>query len=308
MSTFAFTAIRGDAWIETIFSGVAVGAKYALVALGFVIVFKATRVLNFAQASFVLIGGFLSWQLTASWGLNFYVSLPIAMAGGALIGVALEVLLLRRLVGEPPFTLIMVTIGVLFVLDNLTTAIWGPQDRDLRDPWGSRTLNIGEVNLAVADLWTIAVTAAVLGAFFVFFRYSNLGLAMRATADDQEAALSVGIAARRVYRASWATAGALGALAGIMLASGAGSVGPGLGTVALVAFPAIIVGGLESPLGAVLGGLLIGLVQQLTALLQPEYAAWLGSGFERVSPYAVMVVILLVRPYGLFGEPEVRRV
>ena len=131
---------------------------------------------------------------------------------------------------------------------------------------------------------------------------------MRATAADQEAALAVGISARKVYRVSWAAAGALGSLAGIMLASGAGSLGPGLGAFALVAFPAMIVGGLESPVGAVIGGLLIGLVQQLTSLIQPEYLPWLGSGFERVSPYVVMIVILLVRPYGLFGEPEVRRV
>lgn len=301
-------AISSDAWVETLFSGLAVGAKYALVALGFVIVFKATRVLNFAQASFVLIGGFLAWQLTVEWGLNFYLALVLSMVGGALLGMLVERLVLRRLVGEPPFALIMVTIGVLYILDNVASALWGPEDRDLMDPWGARTVDIGDINLAVADLWTIAVTAAVLAAFFAFFRYSSLGLAMRATADDQEAAQAVGISARSVYRTSWALAGGLGALAGAMLASGIGSVGPGLGVVALVAFPAMILGGLESPLGAVVGGLVIGLAQQLTALLQPEYATFLGSGFERVAPYVIMVLILLVRPYGLFGEREVRRV
>jgi branched-chain amino acid transport system permease protein len=301
-------AISGDAWVETIFSGVAVGAKYALVALGFVIVFKATGVINFAQASFVLLGGFFCWQITDTWGWNFYLSLPLAMIGGALVGALIEVLILRRLIGEQPFTLIMVTIGILFVLDNMVTAIWGPEDRDLADPWGSRTVEFGDVNLAIADMWTIAVTAVAIGGFFVFFRYSTLGLAMRATAADQEAALAMGISARRVYQVSWAAAGALGALAGIMLASGAGSLGPGLGSIALVAFPAMILGGLQSPGGAVIGGLIIGLVQQLTALLQPEYFEWLGSGFERVSPYVVMVIILLVRPFGLYGEPEVRRV
>lgn len=301
-------SISGDAWVETIFSGFAVGAKYALVALGFVIVFKATHVINFAQGSFVLLGGFFSWQVAQTWGWDFYLSLPLAMIGGAAIGVLLEALLLRRLVGEQPFVLIMITIGVLFVLDNLVTAIWGPSDRDLPDPWGSRTVTFGDVNLAIADIWTIAVVGVVVTAFFLFFRYSALGLAMRATAADQEAALAMGISARRVYRVSWAAAGALGALAGIMLASGAGSLGPGLGSIALVAFPAMILGGLQSPGGAVVGGVIIGLVQQLTALLAPEYFDWIGSGFERVSPYVVMVLILLVRPYGLFGEPEVRRV
>jgi branched-chain amino acid transport system permease protein len=272
-----------------------------------VIVFKATGVINFAQASFVTLGGFFAWNLVQTWGWEFYLSLPVAMLAGAAIGMAVEWLVLRRLVGEQPFTLIMVTIGVLYVVDNITTAIWGPSDRDLPDPWSIRTVDSGDVNIAVADLWTVGMAAAVLLAFFAFFRFSTLGLAMRATAVDQEAALAQGISAGRVYRASWAIAGAIGALAGVMLASGAGSVGPGLGLIALVAFPAMILGGLESPLGAVIGGLVIGLVQQLTALLQPEYFEWIGPSFERVSPYAVMIVILLVRPYGLFGTKEVRR-
>lgn len=307
MNVAVLAAIRSDAWFETIFSGVALGAKYALVALGFVIVFKATGVINFAQASFVLIGGFAAWQFAATWGIDFYLSLPLSMLAGAALGLAVEALVLRRLVGEQPFALIMVTIGILYVLDNVATAVWGPSDRDLPDPWGSRTVEFGNVDLAVADFWTIGVAAAAVAGFFALFRYSALGLAMRATADDQETALGVGISARRVYRAAWAIAGALGALAGVMLASGAGSLGPGLGSFALVAFPAMILGGLESPGGAVVGGLVIGLVQQLTALLQPEYAEWLGSGFERVAPYVVMIAILLVRPYGLFGEEEVRR-
>jgi len=300
--------ISSDALIETIFSGFAVGAKYALIALGFVIVFKATKVLNFAQASFVLLGGFFCWQLAASWGLNFYLALVLSMIGGALLGVLIEQTLLRRLLGEPPFALIMLTVGILYVLDNLTTAIWGPENRDLRDPWGSRTLDLGGVNLAVADIWTICFAAVALVAFYLFFRYTSIGLSMRVAADDHEAAVAVGINARTVHRVSWALAGALGALTGVMLASGAGSVGPGLGLIALVAFPAMILGGLESPLGAVIGGLTIGMAQQLTALLQPEYAPWLGTGFDRVAPYVIMVAILLIRPYGLFGEREVRRI
>lgn len=293
---------------QALFSGVALGAKYALIALGFVVIFKATGVINFAQASFVLLGGYLTFNAVNTWGLNFYVSVGFAMLGGALVGIALEGLVLRRMVGEAPFTLIMVTIGVLYVIDNLVTAIWGPDTKDLGDPWGINARHIGDVVLADKDLWAIGTTAVVLLLFFLFFRYSPLGLAMRATALDQEAALAQGISARTVYRASWGIAGVVAALAGVMLASGGSALNPTIGLVALAAFPAMILGGLESPLGAVVGGLIIGLVQQLTALLQPEYAEWLGESFERVSPYLVMILILLVRPYGLFGTKEVRRV
>lgn len=292
---------------QALFSGVSLGAKYALVALGFVVIYKATGVINFAQASFVLVGGYLTFNAVTTWGLNFYLSVVVAMIGGALIGVVLEQLVLRRMVGEQPFTMIMVTIGILYVIDNVVTSIWGPEIQDLGDPW-SGVRRLGSVAFPDRELWSLVITALVLLGFFVFFRYSNLGLAMRATALDQEAAMAQGISARAVYRASWAIAGVVAALAGVMLSTGDFQLHPTVGLVALAAFPAMILGGLESPLGAVVGGLIIGLVQQLTALLQPEYAAFLGPSFERVSPYLVMIIILLVRPYGLFGIKEVRRV
>jgi branched-chain amino acid transport system permease protein len=227
---------------------------------------------------------------------------------GALVGVATEASVLRWLVGEPPAALIMVTIGLLFVLNNVVTAIWGPDNRNLGDPWGIKTRDVVGVTVADRDVWTIGFAAVVVTAFFVFFRYATLGLAMRAAAFDPEAAMAQGIPARRVHRVAWAIAGMVAALAGATLAAGAGQLSPATGALALVAFPAIILGGLDSPLGAVVGGIIIGLVQQFTALLAPEYFDWVGDSFERVSPYLVMIVILLIRPYGLFGTREVRRV
>jgi branched-chain amino acid transport system permease protein len=294
--------------MKTLFSGLALGCKYALVALGFVIVFKATGVINFAQASFVLVGGYITFNATNTWGLNFYLALVVAMAAGAALGVLIEALILRRMIGEAPFTLVMVTIGVLFILDNVVTAIWGPDPQNLGDPWGVKVRHLGDVPIADKDIWAIIFTAVVLLGFFLFFRFSTLGLAMRATALDQEAAMAQGISARRIYRVSWGIAGLVAALAGAALSAGSGALHPGVGLIALVAFPAMILGGLDSPLGAVVGGVIIGLVQQLTALYGPEYLEWFGSSFELVSPYAVMIVILLVRPYGLFGTKEVRRV
>jgi branched-chain amino acid transport system permease protein len=300
--------ITRDDLLQILFSGLALGCRYALVALGFVIVFKATGVINFAQASFVLIGGYVTFNAANTWGWSFYLALLFAMAAGAVLGMALEFLILRRMIGEQPFTLVMVTIGLLFVLDNVVTAIWGPNPQNLGDPWGLNVRNVGDLTFADRDIWTIIFTAVVLAAFFAFFRYSTLGLAMRATALDQEAAMAQGISARRVYRVSWAIAGLVAALAGAALASGSGALHPSVGLVALVAFPAMILGGLDSPLGAVVGGIIIGLVQQLTSLYAPEYFDWLGNSFELVSPYLVMILILLVRPYGLFGTKEVRRV
>ena len=301
-------AITADDLLQTGFSGVALGCKYALIALGFSIIFKATGVINFAQGAFVLIGAYFTYNFTQTWSLNFYTSILLAMAAGALLGALIEALVLRRLVGEAPVTVIMVTIGILFVLDNVVTAIWGPDNRNLGDPWGIDTRDLAGVTVADRDLWTIAFAALALTGFFLFFRYSTLGLAMRAAAVDPEAAMAQGIPARRVYRVSWAIAGMVAALAGATLAAGSGQLSPATGALALVAFPAMILGGLDSPLGAVVGGIIIGLVQQYTALLAPEYFEWVGESFERVSPYLVMIVILLVRPFGLFGTKEVRRV
>jgi branched-chain amino acid transport system permease protein len=279
-----------------------------LLQTGFSVVFKATGVINFAQASLVLLGAYLTYNFTQTWDQNFYLALVLAMLCGAALGVLIEALVLRRLVGESPAAVIMVTIGLLFVLDNVATAIWGPDNHNLGDPWGIRTRELLGVTVADRDLWTIGFTAVAVAAFFVFFRYSTLGLAMRAAAFDPEAAMAQGIPARRVYRVAWAIAGIVAALAGATLAAGASQLSPATGAIALIAFPAIILGGLDSPLGAVVGGVIIGLVQQFTALLAPEYFDWVGESFERVSPYLVMIVILLIRPYGLFGTKEVRRI
>ena len=301
-------AVTGTDLIQSLVAGVALGSKYALIALGFVVVFRATGVINFANGAFVLVGAYLTYNFSQTWGLNFYLSILLSMACGFLLGVVLEAVILRRLVGEAVFTVIMVTIGLLFVLDNLVTAIWGASNLTLGDPWTGGVLQVGDIRLSHRDLWAVGFTAAVLVGFLAFFKYSTMGLAMRATAMDPEAARAQGISARRVYRVAWGIAGLVAALAGTTFATGEGQLQPGLGLLALAAFPAMILGGLDSPLGAVVGGVVIGIVQQLTQLLAPEYLEWAGRSVELVVPYVVMIIILLVRPYGLFGTKEVRRV
>lgn len=293
--------------LQILLQGVALGAKLALVALGFVVIFKATGVINFAQGGLVLIGAYLTYNVSETWGVPFYVAVVVAMVGGALVGALVERVALRPMIGKPTFAAIMVTIGVLFVLEQVVTSIWGFDNLNLGDPWRSRTLHAGDVTLAVRDLWTIGLTAAALAAFFAFFRYSSTGVAMRASALDPEAALAQGISPGRVYTLAWAISGAVAALAGVTLASGSAQLAPGIGFVALAAFPAVILGGLDSPGGAVVGGILIGVSQTLTARYLND-VEWLGTNFHNAMPYLLMIVVLLVRPYGLFGTKEVQRV
>jgi branched-chain amino acid transport system permease protein len=295
-------------FLQLCFNGLALGARYALVALGFVIIYRATGVINFAQGALVALGAYLTYAFANGAELPFALAILLAVLCASAFGAGLERVVLRRMVGQPVFAVIMITIGLLFIVEQAITAIWGFDNLNLADPWGVRTVAAGDIVMAVRDLWTLGLAAAVLAGFFIFFRLSKLGVAMRATAFDAEAALAQGISVRRVFAVSWAISAGLAALAGVTLASGPAALSPTIGAIALVAFPAMIVGGMDSPAGAVAGGLIIGLTQALTAGYQEDVAPWLGDNFAVVMPYVVMIVILLVRPYGLFGTREVRRV
>jgi branched-chain amino acid transport system permease protein len=297
-----------NAFLTNVFAGLALGSTYALVALGFVVIYKSTGVINFAQGGLLALGAYLGYTFSNNLALAFAVAVVLACLAAAVVGASVERLVLRRMVGQPPFAVIMITIGLLFVIEPLITAIWGFDNLPVDNPWNIRTVEVGGLVLGVRDLWTIGLTAAVVAAFFLFFRYTSFGLAMRATAFDPEAALAQGISARRVYAVSWAIAAALAALAGITLAAGPGGLSPSIGFIALAAFPAMILGGLDSPAGAVLGGLIIGLAEALTRGYQDQLFSWAGSNVSVIVPYLLMIVILLIRPYGLLGTKEVRRI
>ncbi|MFC4005380.1 branched-chain amino acid ABC transporter permease [Prauserella oleivorans] len=295
-------------FLQNCFAGLALGSTYALVALGFVVIFKSTGVINFAQGGLLMLGAYLGYTFSNNLAVAFAVAVVLCCASAALVGAMFERIVLRRMVGQPPFAVIMITIGLLFILEPAVTAIWGFDHKQVSNPWNIRTVEAGGIVFGVRDLWTIGLTAAVVAAFFVFFRYSSLGLAMRVTAFDPEAALAQGISARRVYATSWAIAAALAALAGILMAAGPGGLTPSIGGIALAAFPAMILGGMDSPAGAVLGGLLIGLAEALTRGYQDQLFPWAGDNVSVIVPYVLMIVILLIRPYGLLGTKEVRRV
>ena len=295
-------------FLQFSFQGLALGAIYALVALGFVIVYKATDVINFAHGELMLLGAYLVYSFHNEAGMSFFLAVPLAMAAMAAVGWLIERVILRRMVGEPVFAVVMITIGIAIVVRQVVTANWGYGDHTLGDPWGATQVDIGSIRVNMVSIVTIFVAAGVLALFFAFFRYSKYGVAMRAAAFDQEAALAVGIPVRRVHAVSWMIAAAIAATAGVFISSFPSSLNPSLGFTALRAFPAAILGGLDSPGGAVLGGFIIGEVELLTQGYAPTYAPWLGQNFHVVAAYLIMILVLMVRPYGLFGTPEVERV
>jgi branched-chain amino acid transport system permease protein len=293
------------AGLQLLFQGFALGCIYALVALGFTVVYRASKVINFAQGSMLLVGAYLVSVLATGLGLPFGVAVIAAIVLLAAGGAVFQMTVLRRLLGQPVFGLVMVTIGLSIAINSTIAAIFGGNARILGDPWGASAVSAGGVTLNWVRIWTVLCAGLILALYFGFDRFSRYGLAMRATAADEEAAAAVGLPVRRVYALTWAIAGGVAAVGGLFLAGFPSSVNPALGDVALRAFPAVILGGLDSPTGAVVGGITIGIVEVMASGYAP---GWLGSNFSGVAPYVVMILVLLSRPYGLFGTPPVERV
>jgi branched-chain amino acid transport system permease protein len=289
------------------FAGLALGGVYALVALGFTVIYRASRVINFAQGELLALGAVLTAWLVAARGLPFWLAFAIGAAGTAAAGLMFQFAVLRFAIGKPDFTVVMLTLGLATVVSAVLDAGFGAAPMPNGDPWGSSVLHIAGLGLPWVQIWTIITAVVLLAAFWLFNRHSRYGLAMRATASDSEAALSVGISLRRVHAITWAVAGVVACVGGVFLGGYPNSVSPQISDVALLAFPAIILGGIDSTTGALTGGFIIGVVQELTAGYQPQYASWLGQNFYLVAPYVVMITVLLVRPYGLFGSRPAER-
>lgn len=291
-------------FMQILVSGIALGCLYAVLALGFVVVARASGILNLAQGSFVVLGAYLAYAFVHQIGLPFWVGVALSMACVAIFAVLIEAFLVHRITDDI-FAALLVTFGITIAIPPIVTSIWPGDALNLDDPWALEVIRIAGVGITARDATLIPITVLLLVGFFVFFRYTRMGLSLRATAIDSEAAMAQGVSTRSVFGVSWAIAGALGAFGGIILSTTVGGgVRPGLEGYAFLALPVIILGGLESPLGAVVGGIIIGIVQQFSVALVPP--SW-GSGFSDVVPYLVMLIILLVRPAGLFGREEVKR-
>lgn len=308
---------------RTLVDALSLGSIYTLLAMGFVIIFKATRVLNFAHGALAALGAFLVASFATlvdipgrwlgdsmphwfNWGLSVVLALVVAAA----MGMVLERIFIRPMVGEELFAIAIVTLGIDIALRTITNDFIGQQARPLDSPLGSEIWQLGGFALVphtvVAQL---IVTVVVVGALALFFR-SRLGIAMRATAFDQEAARAQGIDVGRVFSSAWGIGAFMAALAGIFLAvypRRSSGVDHSTAFFAFTAFPAIILGGLDSIVGAVVGGFGIGFAQAISTSYLARFEV-LGTGFGGVVPYLLMLAVLLIRPYGLFGSEEIRRV
>jgi branched-chain amino acid transport system permease protein len=290
--------------LQLVVGGVAIGGVYSLIALGFVLIYKATDVLNLAHGELLLVGAYVSYALIAQIGLPLPLALLGTFAFAIVLGLAIERLALRPLIGEPVISVIMVTIGLAILLRALVVLVWGSEYRVYPQVLPKESLHLGPVTIGQEFVWSFVIAAALVALFGALFRYTKMGIAMRAVADDQQAALSMGINVRAVFAMSWVVAALVASVGGMLLASIQG-VGVLLATLGLKALPVAIVGGLDSIIGAAVGGIIVGVLETLSAgyLDIP-----LGGGVRDVVPFVFLVVVLLLKPYGLFGKPRIERV
>lgn len=293
--------------IQALVVGIGNGAIYALLALAFVTIYKSTRILNFALPALMVAGGVTVSYLAVDADLPYVAAVGVAVVTTAVLAVALERLFVRPMRGAPVFIVAIITLGIDIVVRVVVNRFIGSTARQLGDPWGIDAVTVAGAPVQERYLWFAGIAVVIVGLLIAFFALTPAGLAMRAVSFDQEAAQAQGISLSIVFALSWAIAGALAAVAGALVGTASG-ITQTTWVTAFKALPAIILGGLESLGGAIIGGLVVGVVEALVGTYQPDYAPWLGNNFAVVSPYVIMLVVLLVRPYGLFGTPEIERV
>ncbi|MEK9809267.1 MAG: branched-chain amino acid ABC transporter permease [Candidatus Nanopelagicales bacterium] len=294
--------------IASLVRGFGLGGLYALLGVSFVIVYRATGVINFATPALMILGAFFTGSFGNAIGLPFWLSILLGMAVMAIIGMIIERVALRPMVGRPAFSAATVTVGIFIILLIVAGRLIGSELLTVNDPFGLNTIDVLGARLFTIDIARLVIALAAIGVVGLFLTRSRTGLAMRATAFDQETSLAQGINVGRMFGLSWGIAAAMAALAGALLTAGSSGVETTIALVALKALPVIILGGLDSIKGSVIAGLIIGVAESLTRTYQPEFAPWLGANFDVIVPYLIMIVVLMIRPYGLFGTKEVVRV
>lgn len=286
-------------FLQLAVNGVSLGAIYGLVALGLVLAYKATEVLNFAHGDLVMLAAFSMWGLIAVAGLSFWLAAPIAILLLAALAWLLEVGLMRRIAGQPQFAGVMLTIGLAFMIRGAVSMGFGPESRNYATPWSGKSVNLGGVVVAELSMAIVAAAVLVTAALYWFLRRTATGVAIQAASQNQLAAYLSGIRVKRLNSLVWAISGAIAALCGLLLAP-VTLVDIGLWFVMLKAMAALVVGGFGSAPGAIVGGIVIGLVEQFCGLYAPE-------GVKDVAAYLALIAVLVLYPRGLLGEAHGRR-
>ena len=282
--------------LQLLLSGIAQGCIYGLIALGFVLIYKATETVSFAQGELMMLGAFCAFAGMTLFGLPFWLAALLAVAAMVAFGVLLELVVIRPILGQPQFSIVMLTIGIGYVARGLITMIpaIGTETHALPVPYKDQIWKVGELVVNVEQMAIIVATAVLCGLLFAMFRYSKLGIAMQASSQNQLAAYYMGIPVKRLNGLVWGLAAAVAAIAGMLLAP-ITFVHANMGFIGLKAFPAAVVGGFGSLPGAIVGGLVIGIVESFAGFYLPD-------GFKDTAPYIVVLVMLMVKPNGLFGE------
>lgn len=285
---------------QLLVSGISQGCVYGLIALGFVLIYKATEMVNFAQGDMMMLGAYIAFTYINLWGLPFFWGFLATVLTMALIGIVIERALLRPMIGEPPFAVLMITIGLGFILRAVAGAVWGNDTKTISNPFAGGVVRMGEVAIGYENLAIICGTAILCVVLFLFFRFTRLGIAMQAASQNQLAAYYVGIPVKRIYSLVWAMSAAIAATAGILVAP-VSLVEPVMGFIGIKAFAAAIVGGFGSLPGAIVGGLLVGVVEQFAGLYLP-------TGFADTSAYVILLLMLFIRPDGIFATMQQKKV
>jgi branched-chain amino acid transport system permease protein len=293
-----------DIFIQIIVTGIATGGVYGLIALGFVLIFKATGILNLATGAVMTLGAYICLTALAQLGAPFWLAFLCTLAFAILLGIILERIILRPLIGEPIISVVMVTIGLSSILQGLTHLIWSPDYRSFPEIFPPEPLDLGFAIVPSGLLWGFIFAAVGTIIFILIFKLTRTGVAMRATASDQQAALSMGISVRWIFALSWCYGAVAAVIGGIVIGNISG-ISIYLGDIGLKVLAVIILGGLDSIGGAILGGLIIGILENLAGLyLDPIF----GGGVKDVAPFFILVLIIVIRPYGLFGKKIIERV
>ena len=285
-------------------NGLVIGSIYALVALGFVLIYKSSDVLNLAQGELVMIGAYVCFFFVVQYNIPFFAAFILTLVFSTVMGLAIERAVLRPLIGQPIISVIMVTIGLSSVLRAVVFAIWGVDTRPFPPLLPQEPVMFGTVPITQVYIYSFGIAMLLLAIFTVFFKYSKTGIAMRAVADDQQAALSMGISVRRIFAMAWIIAAIVSSIGGILVGFING-INISLSYMGLKVLPVAILGGLDSIPGAVVGGLVIGVLENLSGgYLDPL----VGGGVKEVAPFIFLVIVLMIKPYGLFGKEIIERV